>query len=73
MDIAFVSVIIGGLAAVVAVLLLALCLPRRSCPGCNSELPRFRKPSNVRQALLGGWTCPSCSSRIARNGTLLPD
>lgn len=73
MDIAFVPVIIGGLAGGVGVLLLGFCLPRKSCPKCNKALPRVRMPSSVREALLGGLVCPSCNSRIAPDGTLLPD
>lgn len=73
MDIWLSAVVVGGLAGGLAVLLWGLCMPRKSCPGCNKALPRARMPSSVRQAMLGGWSCPSCNSRIARDGTLLPD
>jgi DNA-directed RNA polymerase subunit RPC12/RpoP len=32
-----------------------------NCPSCGSELPRIRKPGNLRQFLWGGFTCKSCS------------
>ena len=56
-----------------AVLVVALLLPRKSCPRCGTQLPRFRKPANLNQAMLGGWTCPSCGAKIGRNGSVLPD
>ena len=30
-----------------------------SCPNCGQELPRVRRPANLRQTLWGGWTCSS--------------
>ena len=52
---------------------LAYVIPRRQCPRCNETLPRFRKPANARQAMLGGWNCPSCGARISINGRLLSE
>lgn len=57
----------GGVAAL-AVLLLALLIPRRQCPDCSALLPRFRKPGSAREAMLGGSTCPQCGCRIDREG-----
>ncbi len=71
MDTLLTSVLIGGIAGGAAVLLIAFLVPRKSCPKCNTPLPRFRKPSNTREAMLGGWHCPTCSATIARNGSLL--
>ena len=65
--------LIGGIAGGLAVLALAYLLPRKSCPKCSTLLPRFRKPADAREAMLGGWHCPSCGARIARDGSLLPD
>jgi transposase-like protein len=73
MDFFIVAGIIGGLAGGLAVLVVGLLLPRRSCPRCHSSLPRVRLPASLREALLGGWRCPACSVRIARDGALLPD
>ena len=73
MDVPVSAMIVGGLAGGLAVLLFGLLTPRKSCPRCNSVLPRFRKPSNGREAVLGGWSCPACNAKIARNGSLLSD
>ena len=67
------AMIVGGITGGLAVLLLALLLPRKFCPKCNAALPRFRKPSSGREAMLGGWSCPSCNAKIARDGTLRSD
>ena len=71
MDTLLTPVIIGGIAGGVFVLLLALLLPRKSCPKCDTPLPRFRKPSSTREAMLGGWHCPACGAKIARDGSLV--
>ena len=34
-------------------------------------LPEFRRPSNWRQALWGGWTCPQCRHEFDRFGRCL--
>ena len=34
------------------------------CPYCGGTLPTVRKPTSMRQALWGGWTCPSCNCEI---------
>lgn len=65
--------IVTGIAAGLPVLALVLVLPRRSCPGCNTVLPRFRLPVSLKEAAVGGWHCPSCLAKVARNGALLPD
>jgi len=31
-----------------------------TCPNCNTNLPKVRKPENMRQMLWGGFTCKSC-------------
>ena len=30
------------------------------CPECGSELPKFRRPENMRQLLWGGFTSKNC-------------
>lgn len=69
MDTLLTPILIAGISGGVAVLLLALLLPRKSCPKCEAPLPRFRKPSSMREALLGGWCCPTCGERVARDGS----
>ncbi len=31
-----------------------------TCPACGTELPKIRKPTNLKQFLWGGFTCKSC-------------
>ena len=40
------------------------------CPGCQSPLPRFRRPASLQQALWGGYTCPTCHREIDKWGRL---
>ena len=41
-------------------------LPR--CPKCAEPLPKNRKPTSVRQAALGGWTCSNCGCEMDKLG-----
>ena len=41
------------------------------CPRCGTELPRIRKPANVRQAMWGGSTCPVCAAELDKWGRML--
>lgn len=66
------AALIGGISGGVAVLLLGLLLPRKSCPKYEAPLPRFRKPSSMRESLLGGWCCPTCGEGVARDGSPRP-
>jgi len=34
--------------------------PARVCPRCKAPRPAMRVPQSTRQALWGGYTCPSC-------------
>ena len=43
-------------------------MPRPRCPKCQALLPKARIPSNLREALWGGWTCPQCGTKIDRKG-----
>lgn len=63
-----INIIFAVLIALVAVLTWVLSRSRKYCPQCGKLLPVFRKPGNIRQALLGGWTCPDCGCKIDRNG-----
>jgi DNA-directed RNA polymerase subunit RPC12/RpoP len=40
----------------------------KRCSRCGTELPAFRKPTSLNQALKGGWTCPKCGTEVDRNG-----
>lgn len=60
--------LIGG--AVAAVVLLAMVFIRKpvTCAACGAEQPKFRKPSNARQAMWGGTTCPGCKAQLDGRG-----
>lgn len=38
------------------------------CPKCGAPLPTLRRPSNLRQALWGGWTCSGCQVELDKWG-----
>ena len=39
-----------------------------SCPRCNAELPKVRKPRSFQQSMWGGWTCPTCGLEVDKWG-----
>lgn len=39
-----------------------------SCAMCINVMPVFRRPTSLRQALFGGWTCKSCGTEMDRSG-----
>ncbi len=64
----------GGLAGVIVgltLLIWVLLIPRKTCPKCGAKLSRFRKPTNLRQTLWGGWTCLECGSELDRKGNVI--
>jgi hypothetical protein len=60
--------IISGL--VTAVVLLVLIANRKpiKCAACGTEQPKFRKPANATQAMMGGRTCTNCGAELDANG-----
>jgi hypothetical protein len=38
------------------------------CPGCKTAQPAFRKPTSLKQALWGGYTCPTCQCEVDKWG-----
>ena len=38
------------------------------CPRCKTQLAVARKPLTRRQALWGGWTCPTCGTEVDKWG-----
>jgi hypothetical protein len=38
------------------------------CPGCKTAQPAFRKPASLKQALWGGYTCPTCHRELDKWG-----
>ncbi len=39
-----------------------------NCAECGAKLPRVRTPRSLRQAMLGGGTCPNCGIELDRKG-----
>jgi len=39
-----------------------------TCPYCHAVLPAFRWPHSWRQAILGGWTCSICTTKVDKWG-----
>lgn len=38
------------------------------CPNCGTKLPAVRIPKTLKQALWGGWTCPTCGTESDKWG-----
>ena len=43
-------------------------MPADVCEVCGTKVPTVRKPANWRQALWGGWSCPTCGTEFDRWG-----
>ena len=43
-------------------------LRRVECPNCGAEMPRVRRPTSGKQAMLGGYTCPTCQCEMDQWG-----
>lgn len=65
--------VVGGVVGGLAVLIVGLVMPRRTCPDCGEPFPRLRKPANRRQALWGGGTCKKCGCEVDRRGRKIGD
>ena len=63
-----IGAIAGGIAGGLAALVWGLLQSPKTCPSCDTPLPRIRKPENSRQRMWGGWTCPNCKCDIDRKG-----
>jgi hypothetical protein len=57
-----------GVLTGVSIIPVGLAQQTQECPECGEPLPTIRKPSNWRQALWGGWSCPNCGSELDRWG-----
>jgi ribosomal protein L37AE/L43A len=67
------SAAVGAFVGASAALVIIFMIPRKSCPACSSTLPRFRRPTSVHQAMLGGWTCNGCGAKVAGDGSLIKE
>lgn len=38
------------------------------CPECGMPVPMYRRPTSLRQAIWGGWTCEECGTEMDRDG-----
>lgn len=57
----------GAIGGVVGAMMIAAS-GRKTCPRCGAELPQYRRPTSLKQALWGGWTCPNCGCEVDRQG-----
>jgi len=62
------SVVIGGIAGGLAVIVVALVKKPITCASCRATQPRVRFPRGARQALAGGITCVGCGGELDRHG-----
>ncbi|MFH1465026.1 MAG: hypothetical protein ABIO70_11635 [Pseudomonadota bacterium] len=46
---------------------------RTDCPRCGWKLPAVRKPTSLRQALWGGWTCQQCGAELDKWGQAIEE
>lgn len=44
---------------------------RGGCPECHTPAPQYRKATNWRQALWGGWKCENCGTELDRKGRVV--
>jgi hypothetical protein len=43
-------------------------LGRVECPNCRTVMPRVRMPQSGREAMWGGYTCPTCKTEMDKWG-----
>ncbi len=71
MDLWVVSTIAGAIAGGLIVLILGLGMSlfmRINCPDCGERLSHFRRPTSLKQALWGGYTCLRCGCEVDGRG-----
>ena len=61
-----------GIGALV-VIIIAIITKQKYCPKCGTKLEKIRIPTNQRQLIHGGWTCPNpkCGCEINWKGELI--
>jgi hypothetical protein len=42
------------------------------CPACEEKMSFLRVPNSLRQALWGGWNCPTCGCEMNKWGERIP-
>ena len=63
----FMSAFLGAVSGALAVIILALLMPKRYCPDCQTPLPKFGV-KYIRSRLWLGWICPRCGCEMDRRG-----
>ena len=43
------------------------------CPCCSTPMPALELPTEVHQLMWGGFTCPTCHTRLDKWGEPVPD
>jgi hypothetical protein len=49
-------------------MILLLLQRAQTCRECGARAPMFRKPTSLKAALWGGWTCPDCGRAVDSSG-----
>jgi hypothetical protein len=63
--------VIGGVIGGVVGAMVTTASGRMICPRCTADLPQYRRPTSLKQALWGGWTCPNCGCEVDRQGNAI--
>jgi hypothetical protein len=64
-SIRIVIILLGVVIALqVGILIYKIKSKEKICPKCQTPLPKWRIPKNGYEALVGGWTCPSCGTKL---------
>jgi transposase-like protein len=70
MDSTLAAMLVGGVAAAVVLLFLAMSRKPVKCPSCGREQPKARQPTSLNQAMWGGFTCQGCGAEMDARGKL---
>lgn len=59
-----------GVAIVIAFVVIGWALLQKPvrCEKCGALQPKFRQPTNTKQAMFGGTTCASCGAELDTKG-----
>jgi hypothetical protein len=71
-DVAFLAVIAVGVVLVIYGTVVknrwGINVRRVQCPNCAAVMGRVRMPASGREAIWGGYTCPTCKSELDKWG-----
>ena len=60
--------VVGGVAGVLAVVLVALVIPAKKCPACGNKLPKLR---SFRARAPACWVCRHCGCEVDHKGNIV--